>query len=473
MDPVSILGLAGTAFSVVERVAKITTFFVKLSTRFKTVNAKIASLIGYLATLNASISEISDIIEGLSEHERYKGLADSLATTLNCTTISMSFLEAMVAGLRLEGQDEASLLNKITVLLKSEEFDEYLGGINTYINALNLHLNVLQSRSLLEQKGILNSADAKQVIEAMKDETSSLLCIADNRSMTSRSTEITENSVGLDISFEFDSELLSSNSYTAAYRSHLRQALTTGRQGINLAQNKSSTQALDVHYDLPNVTPQAAERQAIEGLPAPNDSLNRSGNVQISSSIEVTSQPRGKSSEAIQGESRTTTLANLWSRRARSQSWIRKNAVPKSIEHSNNKGPLTSNLEWPKRDNNLKCLLLGDSESGKSTWLKTFKLFEGSPYTTDEHESFKEIILSNLIQSARAVLEAMESFEMELADKDLAPYAHTILMQPKFFEANYLPAEVGNAIKALRQDTGFQSCMQRRGEYHLIDVFDL
>lgn len=44
-------------------------------------------------------------------------------------------------------------------------------------------------------------------------------------------------------------------------------------------------------------------------------------------------------------------------------------------------------------------LLLGAGESGKSTILKQMKLIHEGSYTTEERESYKEIIYSNTVQS--------------------------------------------------------------------------
>lgn len=37
-----------------------------------------------------------------------------------------------------------SFTNKLTMILKATEFEEYMNGIGIYINALNLLLNALQ-----------------------------------------------------------------------------------------------------------------------------------------------------------------------------------------------------------------------------------------------------------------------------------------------------------------------------------------
>ena len=53
--------------------------------------------------------------------------------------------------------------------------------------------------------------------------------------------------------------------------------------------------------------------------------------------------------------------------------------------------------------NEIKMLLLGAGESGKSTVLKQMKLIHHGGYNDSERDSYKEIIFSNTIQSMRFV----------------------------------------------------------------------
>lgn len=64
--------------------------------------------------------------------------------------------------------------------------------------------------------------------------------------------------------------------------------------------------------------------------------------------------------------------------------------------------------------NEVKMLLLGAGESGKSTILKQMKLIHDDGYSLDEREAFKEIIFSNTVQSMRVILEAMDDMGVEL-----------------------------------------------------------
>ena len=74
----------------------------------------------------------------------------------------------------------------------------------------------LYSRSLLEQRTILNSADANGIIKAMRDETSSLYCIADHESGMSKKSTVSETSAGFERTFDFDAEILGSRTYGVA-----------------------------------------------------------------------------------------------------------------------------------------------------------------------------------------------------------------------------------------------------------------
>lgn len=97
------------------------------------------------------------------------------------------------------------------------------------------------------------------------------------------------------------------------------------------------------------------------------------------------------------------------------------------------------------------------------------KLIHEGGYSRDEKESFKEIIFSNTVQSMRVILEAMETLELPLSDSRSEYHVQTIFMQPAQIEGDSLPAEVGNAIRALWQDQGVQECFKRSREYQLND----
>ncbi|KAJ3085422.1 guanine nucleotide-binding protein subunit alpha [Quaeritorhiza haematococci] len=119
--------------------------------------------------------------------------------------------------------------------------------------------------------------------------------------------------------------------------------------------------------------------------------------------------------------------------------------------------------------NEVKMLLLGAGESGKSTILKQMKLIHDNGYSQDEREAFKEIIFSNTVQSMRVILEAMQNMGIPLERDDNEKHRAVILDLPNQIEAEVFPAEVAVAVKNLWQDQGVQACFARSREYQLND----
>ncbi|TPX31176.1 hypothetical protein SmJEL517_g05438 [Synchytrium microbalum] len=125
--------------------------------------------------------------------------------------------------------------------------------------------------------------------------------------------------------------------------------------------------------------------------------------------------------------------------------------------------------EQAKLRNEVKMLLLGAGESGKSTILKQMKLIHDSGYSAEEREAFKEIIFSNTAQSMRVILEAMSSMGIALGNDDNEKHKAVILELPNQIEAEVFPPEVAAAVKALWIDEGVKVAFGRSREYQLND----
>ena len=116
-----------------------------------------------------------------------------------------------------------------------------------------------------------------------------------------------------------------------------------------------------------------------------------------------------------------------------------------------------------------KTLILGSSESGKSTLLKSLKLYMKGSYTLDERAAFKEIIFSNAVQSMRIVLEAMEALRMPLEHGQSEYRVQALDMLPAQVEMQQILDLVANAIEALYADLGGRGCLKLASEYQVDD----
>ncbi|KAG6875613.1 Guanine nucleotide-binding protein subunit alpha [Termitomyces sp. T32_za158] len=118
--------------------------------------------------------------------------------------------------------------------------------------------------------------------------------------------------------------------------------------------------------------------------------------------------------------------------------------------------------------NEIKMLLLGAGESGKSTILKQMKLIHHGGYNEQERDSYKEIIYSNTIQSMRAVLEALPHLSLALDPQNDA-HSNIVLSLPSQIEADVFPCDVSDAMRSLWRDPAIKEAVSRSREFQLND----
>ncbi|THH23211.1 hypothetical protein EUX98_g7972 [Antrodiella citrinella] len=118
--------------------------------------------------------------------------------------------------------------------------------------------------------------------------------------------------------------------------------------------------------------------------------------------------------------------------------------------------------------NEIKMLLLGAGESGKSTVLKQMKLIHHGGYNDSERESYKEIIFSNTIQSMRAILDAMPHLDIQLAPQNDARRS-VVLSLPLQLETDVLASDIADAVRGLWKDPAVREAVSRSREFQLND----
>ncbi|CAH1787847.1 unnamed protein product [Owenia fusiformis] len=119
----------------------------------------------------------------------------------------------------------------------------------------------------------------------------------------------------------------------------------------------------------------------------------------------------------------------------------------------------------------MKLLILGASDSGKSTFSKQMKILHHNGFSEDELIHMKSLIYSNTIQAIYNILDAMENLEIELEDPQYKRDAESVEMLCDPINRGHMDMtpEIGNAIRNLWTDKGVQKCFQRSNEYQLDD----
>lgn len=116
-------------------------------------------------------------------------------------------------------------------------------------------------------------------------------------------------------------------------------------------------------------------------------------------------------------------------------------------------------------ENEVRLLLLGAGESGKSTIAKQMKIIHMGGFSKEEKESFINAIHANIYDSMQNMIRACENLEIPIKKEENKAFA-------KKFEdpfSGLIPLDWADRIVALWKDEGIQTVYERRNEYQLND----
>lgn len=116
---------------------------------------------------------------------------------------------------------------------------------------------------------------------------------------------------------------------------------------------------------------------------------------------------------------------------------------------------------------NIKLLILGTGESGKSTFLKQLQIIHGSGYSDLERRQFIQAVYNNIITAMQSIIKAMDKLQVPYAES-FFEYA-TLMRNIDVKNIATLDSFYVEVIKQFWKDKGVQICYQRRREYELTD----
>ncbi|KAM6329248.1 guanine nucleotide-binding protein subunit alpha-14 [Alca torda] len=127
-------------------------------------------------------------------------------------------------------------------------------------------------------------------------------------------------------------------------------------------------------------------------------------------------------------------------------------------------------LRRDKRDarRELKLLLLGTGESGKSTFIKQMRIIHGSGYTEEDRKGFTKLVYQNIFTAMQAMIRAMDTLKIQYTSKENEESAQMI-REVEVDKVTVLERKQAEAIKQLWEDPGIQECYDRRREFQLSD----
>nr|BAC39447.1 unnamed protein product [Mus musculus] len=116
----------------------------------------------------------------------------------------------------------------------------------------------------------------------------------------------------------------------------------------------------------------------------------------------------------------------------------------------------------------LKLLLLGTGESGKSTFIKQMRIIHGSGYSDEDRKGFTKLVYQNIFTAMQAMIRAMDTLRIQYMCEQNKENAQ-IIREVEVDKVTALSRDQVAAIKQLWLDPGIQECYDRRREYQLSD----
>lgn len=383
-------------------------------------------------------------------------------------------------------------------------------------------INSLCSNTLADQWNLVNDEDSQTILKKAEVYSASIVGMSDSSSILSDCTNT--NTLGLE--FDFDTLLLGSKAYRAAHRSNLRQLTTVSKapgprySSIDNAQQRSmpfsqnslevpstSVEFSDSYLDLfdeggnplasyhnernqftkepgqvpmmvsdwigddPCQPPHAAQKWATvpttadEALGIVSDGSESPPRNDAASMLSPP-RPTWENTAVMPKPTLLRSLRKYWHNRTTKQ----------AANGSEAQGPPpvkqitvhTSSTMTSFEKQELKTLILGSSESGKTTLLKYMRLFTDAGFDREERVDFAETNCTNIVQSVRVILDEMEFMNIPLEHQRNEQHATTVFIQASQPEERY-SADVADAVTQLWADAGVQEAFNRRHKYQLTD----
>jgi guanine nucleotide-binding protein G(i) subunit alpha len=514
MEPVSIIGIVGTALSVAKVVTHAILKLSELKSRYRNVPLQLSTLIGQLYIVRAALEQISSwSSEDLFSSPRYQELAVQIDTSLDCFCPLILTLQQHLEELDLSHDLDMTVRSKVSFLWNEKDLMGYLGLLDCQVNALNLFLQAIQwcvinsskyfyisnglySKTLVDQQNFINDEDSRTILQKAKECNTSIIGMSDGTSIFSEGTNI--HTVSLE--FDFDAVLLGSRAYRSAYRSNLKRVTTTVKapQSSSLS-NAQQTPIPSLENPLegsswPLLPPvneaDESDQNAIQldqtlisnhqmGYDYPSrhrdlpiaEQQNTAAPAQSKNTVNTTSS--GFNSQIIRnitpivaGHHLTTLSKAVVTPRSTLLSSLRKSWRARTTKQTVFKMTEQEIAKVLAPRCEIKLLILGSSESGKSTLLKGMKLYAEGGFTREDSVPFSGIIWSNIIHSFRVILEAMENMEIPLQHERNKYHAETIFLQPLPIDDNF-PPQLRISVTNLWADEGLKEAYRRRCEYQV------
>ncbi|XP_051551498.1 guanine nucleotide-binding protein subunit alpha-11-like isoform X2 [Myxocyprinus asiaticus] len=116
----------------------------------------------------------------------------------------------------------------------------------------------------------------------------------------------------------------------------------------------------------------------------------------------------------------------------------------------------------------IKVLLLGTGESGKTTFIKQMRIIHGNGYSEEDRRAYAKLVFQNIFTAMKALTGAMTTLRIPYASPQNEIYGQQF-QEVDICQMTHLDRTYVEAIDRLWADAGIKFCYSRRREYQLLD----
>ena len=173
MDPVSVIAMVGTVAAVVNSVAVQIMAIKQLHDQIKTADVHLMSLVAQLNSVKAALAQIQELIQTADYNEQ---LESDLELSLQASRLHMDYIDKKIS--KLKTKNAASALKfrgRVRVVFESDDMEACMGRLNHQATALNLLITVLTSKSVTEQRAMLQRSNTRKIFKQIQEDKASVL----------------------------------------------------------------------------------------------------------------------------------------------------------------------------------------------------------------------------------------------------------------------------------------------------------
>ena len=249
MDPVSVVGLVGSCVTIIARAGAVATDIHDLTVRFRNVAKNVNLITVQLSTFKAAIVLLSSCLERrVTELVQQDDLIIELRSSLDACSAIISCVQEQVTKVaaRSGSTGSFSFMTKAKHLWNESSVSDCVRMLEVQVQALSFLIQVLQLKSVSDQRSLLHSPQSRSVLGRARDDASSVNPGFEAATITSQRTADGESIVG---PFAFDEDVLNSNAYRSAFFSLMRRELSNQPEPAAAAPEPSQSRPQDPFAD--------------------------------------------------------------------------------------------------------------------------------------------------------------------------------------------------------------------------------